>query len=191
MTSDLTFLLSADPVPETFLEALRENGGVLFSDGLGEHESCDTRAVHSDLRIETGVRLHRRSPPDAGQRGARLWTDGFGRPLLEVSAEGRGSWYRLHGRLHPLWSDLPLDPTFPEWLASLVEERAHGGLLRSAATPRSDLRGADPSQRQPAVVAAGAAGTPRIDTAPEHWLWFAVLILFGFERFLATRSRTR
>lgn len=178
---DIRFHLSAGPVPADWLETLA-GGGILVSDGTGERSACDSR-VQPAGGTPFRSRLHSPAPPTEPP-GAVIWADELGHPVLDVVRVGDGLWYRLHGRLDPRWSDLPLGPALPAWIASLAAPLVRPA---SAGLPASDLRRAAPAQRLPATSVAD--GRPPLPARwPEHAAWLLVLGLLALERALAARS---
>ena len=174
--------LAAQPVPDAVLERVRA-GAVLLSD------AADAEPLDASGR----VRLAAASDPDAAGplmrrraaatgNAAPVWTDDAGRPVLALQREGAGLWLRLLARFHPSWGDLVLHPAFPEAVAALWagdSVRAPGRAGQAVAVAQL-LPGRDSTARGPASAA-------RVDLY--HTFWFAGLLLFLLERFLARRAR--
>lgn len=129
-----------------------------------------------------------RTPPPATRitfeqdAGIPVWSDGTGAPLLTVDRAGRGLRYRFRGRFAPRWSDIVLDPGFPEAIARLWIgadstrlERDDRPIALSQVLPAHDAR------RGTATPGAGA----RSLFVP---LWLIATALFVVERRVATRS---
>jgi hypothetical protein len=187
--SHLIFWLSSETVPSRITGSV-EAGAVLISDGPAAYENCSTRASFPRLTPAAEILLRRCSPGDDDFAFATLWSDGFGRPFLAAGVAGEGKWFRIHSRVHPFWSDLPMHPALPAWLSSVIEEIAGNDRLPSAANDESDLRVA--STAPYSGVSAAATLTPRArssDASPEYALWIVLVVLLGVERFMAVRRR--
>lgn len=103
-----------------------------------------------------------------------IWFDASGERLAEVHRFGAGRFVRVTRRLEPASLPNLLEPNFPEALAQIL----------APMPPPARVRAIDF-----APAKAGGAGDMRspIDLQP----WFALLaaLLFGLERWLATRGR--
>jgi hypothetical protein len=185
--SHLIFWLSSETVPSRITGSVGA-GAVLVSDGPAAYESCSTRASFQRLTPGSEILLRRCSPGDDDSAFANLWADGFGRPFLGAGVAGEGKWFRIHSRVHPLWSDLPMHPALPAWLSTIIQEIAGSDRLPSAANEESDLRVA--STASFSGVSAAAALPPggrSLDSSPEYALWIVLVVLLGVERFMAVR----
>ncbi|GAB2795686.1 hypothetical protein GCM10027175_38220 [Hymenobacter latericoloratus] len=130
------------------------------------------------------VRVHRLDAA-VTQQATTAWPLATGEPLLSARANGAGTWYHLHTRLDPAWSDLDESPELPALLLPLFLPE-----LPATSTP-----GPDPRAMPLRQLTAGAAATPT--TAPgatpgpiRHltpWVVAAAGLLFGLERLLAAR----
>lgn len=119
-----------------------------------------------------------------GQKTAlAAWPLATGELLLSARTSGAGTWYRLHTRLDPAWSELADSPELPALLLPLL-------LPASAPTSSPDPRPMPIRQLQGQTVAATAAvgpapATPGRNLAP--WAAAAAGVLFALERLLAAR----
>lgn len=116
-SADWILWLSDRAVPEPIERAVGR-GAVLLSDAGG----VTPRPLHT--RVVTGAEptdawLIRSASTSAAVRGAPVWADGTGQPLLAVTREGRGLHYRFGSRFTPTWGDLVLRPAFPLAMARL------------------------------------------------------------------------
>ena len=139
------------------------------------------RAGHAPGGQEGGRREERGGGPPGGPAGVPIWRDGFGRPLLTLRRLGAGQVWSLQGRFDPRWSELVLQPAFPEWLAELVAS-VH------SAPPPADRRGVAPLQRQPEQGEAEAgSAAPEAPPGLDLPLGLLVLALFAAERWWSCR----
>jgi aerotolerance regulator-like protein len=180
-SSDWIVWLSNEPLAGVVQERLRAGATVLTDVGRIPASETATRVAFEPLVSRTsGVR---RSLERA--LGAPVWTDVTGAPLLTVAREGRGLRYRFQSRFAPSWSDIVLDPAFPEAIAPLWIgadstrlERDDRPIALSQVLPAYDPQ---PSAR------AGAAGARSLFLP----LWLIALGLFLTERRSAARGAVR
>ena len=179
------FWLAEAPVPAAWRGAVRQGLHLWqFPTGAG-------RADTAQLALPTltaPVAVWRRSA-QSNHSGQPLWRDGLGRPLLTSEPLGRGATYQLATRLAPAWSELAASPDLPALLLEVLHPAFDAAGQQRLAT--HDPRRLDPTQllpanqRQAARSAPPAFGSPR-DLRP--WLVLAALVLFGLERWLASRA---
>ncbi len=174
--------LAAQAVPDAVLERVR-GGAILLSDAA----DAAPQNVAGRVRLaaasdpDAAGPLMRRRAADAGD-AAPVWTDDAGRPVLALRREGAGLWLTFLARFHPSWGDLVLHPAFPEAVAALWagdSVRTTGSADQAVALAQL-LPGRDSTARGPAAAA-------RVDLY--HAFWFAGLLLFLLERWLARRAR--
>jgi hypothetical protein len=177
-SSDWIVWLSSEPLADVVQQRLRAGATVLTDVGRIPSSETATRVAFEPLVSRTaGVR---RSLERAD--GAPVWTDVTGAPVLTVAREGRGLRYRFQSRFAPSWSDIVLDPGFPEAIARLWIgadstrlERDNRPIALSQVLPAYEPR---PSPR------AAAAGARSLFLP----LWLIALGLFLAERRIAARS---
>lgn len=111
--ADVGFWLSTKPVTTTFKQTIRKNGNlILYADGK-------TITYASTLLINgKPVQLHQRiaSTGDA----EKIWTDGFGQPILTKETVDSLQVLKLYSRFNPQWSDLVWEESFVTALMPLV-----------------------------------------------------------------------
>jgi hypothetical protein len=180
-SSDWIVWLSNQPLADVVQQRLRAGATVLTDVGSMPSSATATRVTFEPLASRTsGVR---RSLERA--LGAPVWTDVAGAPLLTVAREGRGLRYRFQSRFAPSWSDLVLDPGFPEAIARLWIgadstrlQRDDRPIALSQVLPAYEPQ---PSARE-AATGARSLFLP---------VWLIALGLFLAERCIASRSAAR
>ena len=177
--ADWIVWLSDRAAPEPILQAVRR-GAVLVDDAGG----ATPRPLHA--RVVTGPQptdawLIRRAPVAAAERGAPVWADGTGNPLLLLTREGRGLHYRFQSRFVPAWSDLVLRPAFPLAMARLWARDADA---TAEAEPRIAL-----SQLLPAVDSGPQTAPPGPHRPLFVPVWLLAVLLFLTERWWSQRPR--
>jgi hypothetical protein len=125
-----------------------------------------------------------------------VWVDALGRSVLSQRPSGQGSYFRLHTRFHPSWSELAESPELPARLLTILlpEPASRRGepLSASVAAPHPlDQRAIDPSQvllfeKSKATSASVISKTYRT-TELRPWLVLVAALLFAWERLLAWR----
>ncbi|MGH7614908.1 MAG: BatA domain-containing protein [Gemmatimonadales bacterium] len=178
--ADWVVWLSDRPVPEAIRGRVREGITLVSDAGADPTTRRRTRIVLAEQPSDAW--LERRSV--AADRGAPMWSDGAGAPLLTLAREGRGMHYRFHSRFTPAWSDFVLRPAFPEAVARLW-------IGADPAGERGDKRRIATSQLLPV---SDPALRPAASAVPQYSLflpaWLLAVLLFLFERWLAERPRT-
>lgn len=178
------FFLSAQPPPSAWTA---RGANVLTEETADEDGAGASWIVPGDAVFIDPVRLWRRTvPPMVRPPGAVWWTDGFGRPLLTMTCEGRGRRWRFYGRFDPAWTDLPRGGAFPAWLCALI--------FSAPGVPVDDRRLADPSQCRSALTPPGGRDVTleRVDGNAMDLrgpLWALGAALFGLERVWSHRRR--
>jgi hypothetical protein len=180
-SSDWIVWLSSEPLADGVQQRLRAGATVLTDVGRIPSSETATRVALEPLVSRTaGVR---RSLERA--LGAPVWADVTGAPLLTVAREGRGLRYRFQSRFAPSWSDIVLEPGFPEAIARLW-------IGADSTRVERDDRPIALSQVLPAYEpqpnARAAAPGARSLFLP---LWLIALGLFLAERRIAARSAAR
>jgi hypothetical protein len=176
-SADWIVWLSERAIPEPVLQQLRRGAVLLADAGAAPAQRHRSRILTgpqpSDVWTARAVR--------ATHGGAPVWMDGTGAPLLTVTSEGRGRFYRFNSRFFPAWSDLVLRPDFPMAMA-----RLWSGADSLRATP--DDRRITVSQLLPAEEPSA----PIPPGMPRHSLfvplWIAAVLAFLLERRLSARS---
>ena len=180
-SSDWIVWLSSEPLADVVQQRLRAGATVLTD--MGRIPSSETATRLAFEPLATRASAVRRSLERAA--GAPVWTDVSGAALLTVAREGHGVRYRFQSRFAPSWSDIVLDPGFPEAIARLWIgadstrlERDDRPIALSQVLPAYEPR---PSAR------AAAAGARSLFLP----LWLIALGLFLAERRIAARSAAR
>lgn len=178
-SADWIVWLSERAIPEAVLQLVRRGAVLLADAGAATPQRHRSRILTgpqpSDVWTARAVR--------STHGGAPVWMDGTGAPLLTVTSEGRGRFYRFNSRFFPAWSDLVLRPAFPMAIARLWSGRGADS-IRSTPDDRritvSQLLPAEgPSEPMP-------PGTPRHSLFMP--LWIAAMLAFLLERRLSARS---
>lgn len=129
------------------------------------------------------VRVHRLDSAVAAG-ASTAWPLATGGPLLSTRPDGAGTWYRLHTRLDPAWSNLSESPELPALLLPLLLPEL------PAPTPGPDPR-VMPLRQLTAGPVAAPTTAPRATPGPVRalapWAVAAAGLLFGLERLLAAR----
>lgn len=186
-TADFVFWFSDQPVPAAVLEQIEQGLRLISDAGAQPYERRESRIVMSNENMENSPRLWRRVAPS--EPGLALWTDGFGKPLLECQRRGSGFHYHFHSRFHPAWNELVLNPIFPEWMLSLLK---HGDLVSpdaGFAKRHFDQRRISATQLLPSRQTAPT--TPSPNQAAHHLhlpFWILAVLLFTLERWIAERK---
>lgn len=163
--------LSADLPPEALLEHTAA-GGVLLTDVAGDQLGAATT-----IALPQPAVLSRRGPTPTG---VPIWRDGNGVTLLAAEPAGSGIHYRLAIRLHPAWTDLVMQGSFPAALMPLIGTGpAH---TKSPVTVAQIL----PRRADAAARHRRTAGPNRSLFAP---LWLLALGLFAVDVGLMFRRR--
>ncbi len=185
--ADFIFWLADQLVPAVVLDQV-ERGLFLISDaGAQPYERCESWIVMRDEDMENSPRLWRRVSPS--ESGLTLWTDGFGKPLLECQRRGSGFHYRFYSRFHPAWNELVLRPSFPEWVLSLLKHDDLVSPNSGVANRHFDQRRISTAQLLPSRHAAATATIPN-QVSYDLRLTFLILavLLFALERWIAERK---
>jgi hypothetical protein len=174
--ADWIVWLAARAVPSEILEQTRR-GATLLTDALADSAVEQWTRLLLTAATRPAPALRRRTMAAADE--APLWLDDAGHAVLTVRRLGLGRHLAFHGRFHPSWGDLVLDPAFPEAMTALWAD----GLEPSADAPAIAV-----SQLLPARASATrSAGPARRDLY--HLFWLIAVLLFMLERALARRSR--
>ncbi len=186
-TGGFVFWLADQPVPSTVLEQA-ERGLILISDaGAQPYERLESLIVMRDENMENSPRLWRRVAPS--EPGLALWTDGFGKPLLECQRRGSGFHFRFHSRFHPAWNELVLNPIFPEWMLSLLKPADLVASNAGFANRHFDQRRISAAQLLPSRQAVATATMPNQISHDLHLpFWILAVLLFVLERRIAERK---
>ncbi len=174
----IIFWLSKQDFPEN----LGEDGPPLLSvvdAGGARYESLDGEIVLQNLTTVGAPGIRRRTALRLSE-AITVWNDPSGEPLLTRTILKSGIRYDFASRFHPTWTDLPLDPVFPQWIESLLLEFAN---LTFELDPVHDLRTVDARQVQPILIerrpGARAASALQALQTP---LWILLAIIFMLER---------
>ncbi|MCI0692370.1 BatA domain-containing protein [candidate division KSB1 bacterium] len=181
------FWLAEQPVPSAVLEQV-ERGLRLISDaGAQPYERRESWIVMNDGNLENSPRLWRRVAPS--EQGLILWTDGFGKPLLECQRRGSGFHFRFYSRFHSTWNELVLNPIFPEWALSFLNDGALIAPNAGLANHYFDQRRISAAQLLPSRQAAATAPMPN-QISHDLYLpfWILAVLLFALERWIAERK---
>jgi hypothetical protein len=186
-TADFVFWLADQPVPAAVFEQV-ERGLILISDaGAQSYGRRESWIAMNEMNMENPPRLWRRVAPSGP--GPALWTDAFGKPLLECQHRGAGFHYRFYSRFHPAWNELVLSPTFPEWMLALLQ---HDDLITpnaGVANHHFDQRRISAAQLLPSRQdAATATMLNQISHDLHRPFWILAILLFMFERWIAERK---
>ena len=176
-SSDWIVWLSDQPLADVVQQRLRAGATVLTDVGRMPSSETATRFAFEPLASRaSGVRrsLERTD-------GAPVWTDVTGAPLLTVAREGRGLRYRFQSRFAPSWSDIVLDPGFPEAIARLWIG-ADSTRLERDDRPIALSQVLPAYEPQPSALAVTGARSLFLP------LWLIALGLFLVERRIAARS---
>ncbi|GGG44965.1 BatA domain-containing protein [Hymenobacter glacieicola] len=176
---DWLFWLRDAPIPASW-SARVSAGTRVWQEARGRGQTM--ASSFSPSGSAAPIRVLRLDTTGARQPAVSVWPLATGRPLLSGRRAGAGSWYRLHTRLDPTWSELADSPELPALFLPLL-------LPGTAASP--DPRPMPLSQLQPDTaarrlpVAAAPPRAPQRDLTP--WVVGAAGVLFGLERLLASR----
>jgi hypothetical protein len=112
--ADVIFWLSENPITKTDLK----KGAALFS-----YQKGKALAVNSTLLLapngQQNIALSKRILSD-NLKGAAIWTDGFGDPLLVKGNDTSVSHFHFYSRFNPQWTDLVWNEQFVKALVPLV-----------------------------------------------------------------------
>jgi hypothetical protein len=176
--ADWIVWLASDDAPPAARERVRA-GAVLFT--LAGRDTLATRpTVVRFAAADAGTTLTRRAPFDG--RGAAVWSDAAGIPLLTVERDGRGFAYRLYARITP---DLALAPGFAEAVTALWTGPGPRGV---AGAPRIAIAQALPAR---ASAPARRAGRPAGAVPLAVPLWALAALALALDRGLAWRRGRR
>ena len=189
---DVGFWLSDQPVTNSFLKNIKEDGR-LFS-----YEKGKMLDVHSWIALQPGktgnepvVDLSKRvvATSDAGES---IWNDGFGRPLLSLEKEKAPDHYHFYSRFKPQWTTLVWNEQFVKELMPIVLGNEGGASgFGFEAHPEDQRRGPDLfSQKQPSIKSAGME-QEGIQTPLNRFFWILALAVFLLERILSFNNKNK
>jgi hypothetical protein len=183
---DFVFWLVEDSLPAFALQQI-ERGLVVITTATGPaYEKCVSWMIMPQAGALSFPCLWRRIAE--ANHGLPVWTDGFGRPVLEAERRGRGWHYRFAGRFDPNWSDMVIHAAFPEWLLALLSRE---DIVPKNEPPRHDQRRIGVAQSLPQKNENTSAGETRSAIHALHIpLWLLAVLMFGVERWMSDRKST-
>ncbi|UOG75663.1 BatA domain-containing protein [Hymenobacter tibetensis] len=200
-TPDWLFWLSSSPAPAGW-QAQVQQGAKLWQEAAGAGSKVETELNLTGLATAPPIAISRMdTTATTATKGPKLvvWQDGTGRALLTRQPSGTGSFYHLATRLQPTWSGLPDSPALPELFLQLLRPAS---AQPDASAPTDDLRQLDARQlatsvdlpvastaqaSKPLVSPSSAIRQATSTTDLRPWAVLAALLLFGVERWLASR----
>ncbi len=182
---DFIFWLKEDSLPAAAARQIERGLTVIATANSKGSEKCESWMIMPHAATEFFPRLWRRTP--ASKLGAPVWTDGFGVPVLEAPRRGKGWHYRFAGRFDPAWNELVLHTAFPEWLYSLLSQRAVPARYEST---QNDQRRISAAQSLPQKNENKNSAAPGKAAQALHFpLWLLAVLIFGIERWMSDRKK--
>lgn len=178
---DFLFWLSLKDLPQAQLVKMKPGSSVfLYANGKSTPVSSWIERYAGNLDFHGGnAGLYRRIPIPETARGFPVWEDGFGTPVLDMTAHNKLSVYRFYSRLDPEWTELVWSPEFVKLLMPMIlpaDNRQQYDQL--------DRRSISDLQILP-VIAEGVKGPePGNQTDIKYYLWLLLFVIFMAERWL-------
>jgi hypothetical protein len=180
---DVLFWLSDKEIPAQVLQAI-SHGGTLFRYAQGQTSRLNSWVqIPSVLLSGTRPALHQRIKFPTDSKTMTVWEDGFGTPLLDLTANEAHSTYTLYTHLNPRWTDLVWDPEFVKLLMPVL------------LTDTSDLNlgNFDTRSFSEMKLASSRLGVASKSLKPERteiktYFWIMLLSIFLLERWLSFKS---
>jgi hypothetical protein len=185
--SDWVFWLSEEPIPNTL--NLKE-GAAIFSYTKGKADGKQS-FLKTGYSFQNSPKIVQ-SIPASNQQFQKIWTDGFGNPLLSLEQKDKLNIYHFNSRLNPQWSDLVWSETFVKSLMPLILS-SNNHTTSFGFEPDLD------DQRQmlyPQELFSTQAGKSKIISSSvpvplENWFWIAGFFVLVLERVLTFKKQSR
>lgn len=183
---DLAFFLSANKIPLS-LNKVVESGASLVVDAASPRYTPTASHILNVL-MNSGDGPVLRRTGEAGNNGITIWSDDFGRPVMNYQRLGKGSIYGFYSRFHPMWNELVLDPWFPIWVNNLISRNSDVDFFKENVDPSRDLRSIDSKQIMPNRIQADMVNGAPDETSDLHTIfWLLALTFFLVERWLSSK----
>lgn len=185
--SDWVFWLLEEPFPNTI--NLKE-GAAIFSYTKGKADGKQS-FLKTGFSFQNSPKIYQSilAKADGFQK---IWTDGFGNPLLSLEQKNNKNIYYFNSRLNPQWSDLVWSETFVKSLMPLILS-PHNHTASFGFEPDLD------DQRQmlyPQELFPTQAGKSKIISSSvpvplENWFWIVGFFILVLERILTFKKQGR
>lgn len=185
--ADIGFWLSDQPVTQSFKTGINPDG-VLFSYEKGKviTEKSFIKFGNSD---QEPIDLNKRI--DNNDHAKKIWTDGFGNPILTTEKGDHLNIFHFYSRLNPQWTTLIWDAQFVKALMPIViknENFEDFGFENNSADQRIL------SKNQKEIIQINTSEKAEIKTLDQpinYIFWIIAMILFTIERILSFSKKPK
>ncbi len=173
--------------------------GTVFKYAAGTDVSLNSWIETSErpISLQTDkISLQKRITYPEKSNAFKVWTDGFGTPILNLILKNNSSIYTFYSRLDPEWSGLVWSPEFvkivlpvliPEIDPVQIDSLDKRSIEQSQITPHSDLR--PPTSDFRLSTSDFRPPTSGLKTLElDFYFWLLLMSIFITERFLSFRN---
>lgn len=184
--ASLGFWLSDEPIKASDLSMLNQDANLFtYEKGKEITVSSTLNLVPRNAQSHTNVALYKRIEVNL-PKGEKIWTDGFGSPVLTKEKSKDHNQYHFYSRFNPSWTDLVWNDQFVKAMLPLV--LAGDGFENHP----NDQRNLAMHQKEVMPTYAAAVTAKNIETKPLNTvLWLMALLLLIAERFLSFRHTNK
>ncbi len=180
--ADLLFWLSDQPI----VLPKHQKGANLLTYQKGKNVTLNSTLQLSSNPNES-IELYKRIRPD-GLKGATIWTDGFGDPILIKEDKEALNHFHFYSRFNPQWTDLVWSEQFVQALIPVVlgaQNDVDFGFENHDADQRVIAK------QQLTSSTYKAAGVLNISSTQDitKWVWAIAFIFLIIERILSLRKK--
>ncbi len=181
---DIGFWLSEQPVSPSFKNAIKTQGQLLI---YARGKEITAKSV---INTDAGtVALNKRIASDHNEF-PKIWTDGFGNPILSKQIEGDLTSLHFYSRFNPQWSDLVWSETFVKALIPIV--------IHDQKTDDLGFEDNGNDQRILSATEHGYIQNPELTQGGKitssrplgNVFWIVALLIFALERILSFSKKT-
>jgi hypothetical protein len=185
--ADIGFWLSDQPVNQNFKTGIHPDG-ILFSYEKGKiiNEKSFIKFGNNDLE-----QIDLNKWVDANDQFKKIWTDGFGHPILTREKTGQLNVFHFYSRLNPQWTNLIWNAQFVKILMPIVikdENFEDFGFENNPADQRTIAK------NQKEVIQTNTLEKAEIKTLEQpinYIFWVIAMILFTIERILSFSKKPK
>jgi len=181
---DIGFWLSEQPVTSAFKNSIKTQGQTLI---YAKGKEITAKSI---INTDAGtVALNKRIASDHNEF-TKIWTDGFGNPILSKQIEGGLTFLHFYSRFNPQWSDLVWSEIFVKALMPIV--------IKDQRTEDFGFEDNGNDQRILPVSEHGYYQRPELTKEGKitssktlgNVFWIIALLIFALERILSFSKKT-
>lgn len=185
LNADLTFWLSEQQIPASFLAKLKPNSKIVT------YVNGKVKAINSTIQLSNAdanrIDLYQKVEAEI-KPGEVIWKDGFGEPLLIKQQLKQTDYFYFYSKFNPQWSDLVWSEQFVNALLPIVlgnQKAEDFGFEEN----ENDQRVVNAKQNLFINNNKSSTATTRIENVNiANYLWILALLVLIVERVLSFRK---